>query len=238
MYLIITILWTFFQSHFLQNSRLLSVHIASLRIYRLSIYPIYFVDISHCIKAFTQKRLTLMPYWGLDSLPQPASRTDWHRLASNGREVQSYLCKLPDSLPKKRTHTGHGRSLPFNWSSPSGKVLWKPAYFSFSRSRISMSSFSSLDGAGGIGGAFSALRWNRLIPFTMQNTTKVIIRKFRTAWIKFPYVIVAAPILTLRSEKEFSFTNIPKHQHTYTATVHSATKCGRIISARKLTSVS
>ena len=87
MYLIITILWTFFQSHFLQNSRLLSVHIASLRIYRLSIYPIYFVDISHCIKAFTQKRLTLIPYWGLDSLPQSAGRTDRPRTGAKSKAI-------------------------------------------------------------------------------------------------------------------------------------------------------
>ena len=116
-YLIITILWTFFQSHFLQNSGLLSVYIASLRIYRSSIYPIYFVDIPHYIKIITQKHLAFIPYWGLWFA---ASISGPHRLASNGHEVQSYICKSPDSLPKKRTCTGHKRPLPFNRSSPSG----------------------------------------------------------------------------------------------------------------------
>src|SRR5699024_9733027 len=56
---------------------------------------------------------------------------------------------------------------------------------SFSRSRISVSSSSSLEGLGA-GAASSFFRWRRLKALTMQNTAKAMMMKLSTASIKLP----------------------------------------------------
>ena len=60
-------------------------------------------------------------------------------------------------------------------------------HLAFNRSRISVSSCSSAEGpGGGGGGAASFFLWKRLRAFTRQKTTKAMMRKFKTAWIKLP----------------------------------------------------
>ena len=54
------------------------------------------------------------------------------------------------------------------------------SFRSFSRSRISVRRSSSLLGLGGALGASSFL-WKRLMAFTMQNTMKLMTKKFKTA---------------------------------------------------------
>ncbi len=90
--------------------------------------------------------------------------------------------RCPSSPRATRLAAGHG------WGPRYASAGWsrQPLPFSFKRSRISMSSFSSLEGPGGGGGASSFLRWSLFSPFTRQNTTKAITRKLSTEVRKLP----------------------------------------------------
>ena len=59
-------------------------------------------------------------------------------------------------------------------------------YFFASKSRISVSNFSSALGAGGSAGFSASLRLKVLIAFTARNITAATMRKFSEAWRKLP----------------------------------------------------
>lgn len=69
------------------------------------------------------------------------------------------------------------------------KVPRIPYFFSFSRSRISPSSFSSFEGSGsgaGAAGTSAFLRLKRLMSFTIRNTHQATMRKSMQVWMKAP----------------------------------------------------
>ena len=61
-------------------------------------------------------------------------------------------------------------------------------FFSFIKSRISASNFSSAEGSGaGVGAGFSCfLLANLLMPFTKRNTQNAMMTKSMRFWMKLP----------------------------------------------------
>ena len=86
------------------------------------------------------------------------------------------------ALGPRAQASGPGPCLVCTRRSGPGSRLPAAQRCSFSRSRISASSFSSAEGSGGAGssaGASSFLRWRLFKNFTMQNTAKARIIKSR-----------------------------------------------------------
>ena len=71
----------------------------------------------------------------------------------------------------------------------------KPPNYFFSKSRISVSSFSSALGSGAGAGAASSsfLRVRAAMPFTMKKIHRAMMRKSTTFWMNWPYLSTAAP---------------------------------------------
>ena len=95
--------------------------------------------------------------------------------------------------------TGVGRYAEPTWYRPSSAAAAAPSprgrlggYFSFSRSRISVSRTSSLVGSGSLGGSAASASFclpsslSLFRPFTRKNTTRARIRKLMTAEMKLP----------------------------------------------------